>query len=231
MHSLFGESPEPLTVEMLVQVTSRFTTKGKLSYERRHAICTAWFQRIKAAYGESHRHYHTMCHIEKGLEHIRILYRGDRRARDEIIVAYIFHDIVYVVGARDNEEKSAEVCRSFLMELHASESVITRICWSIVDTSYEATPRHEDGHRVRDVDWLMFAAPPEMFAADCLALQSEIGPIVGMEVFVRERLKFLEQVQKKVPSLYHAQYLQKMMTPHVLANIKAETTRLRTLQQ
>lgn len=182
-----------------------------------------------ASYAERHRHYHNINHIEQGLEHIRILYPGDRRSRDEVMVAYIFHDIVYIVGDCESEKKSAALCRQFLEELHVGPSVIARVTASIEDTAYEAHPRHEDARRVRDVDWLMFAAPPEMFAADCLAIQREVEPLVGAQVFVRGRLAFLEAVRRKAKTLYHDRRLQSLMTPHVLANIKAEMNRLKAM--
>lgn len=181
------------------------------------------------AYSERHRHYHNIHHIEQGLEHVRILYPGDRRSRDEVMVAYIFHDIVYIVGDSESEKKSAALCREFLEELHVGVSVIARIAVSIEDTAYEAVPRHEDAWRVRDIDWLMFAAPSEMFAADCLAIQREVEPIVGLERFVRGRLAFLEAVRQKTGQLYHDERLRRLVTPYVTQNIKAEMARLKTL--
>jgi len=60
---------------------------------------------IIKAYSEPHRRFHTMEHIYAMLEYCGL----DRPTKNEhLFHAILWHDVVYVPGALDNEEKSAE---------------------------------------------------------------------------------------------------------------------------
>ena len=64
------------------------------------------------AWREPHRYYHTEAHLQKLLDEIAILsHQGDiTQTEKEILqVVAFFHDWVYDVCARDNEEQSAQV--------------------------------------------------------------------------------------------------------------------------
>jgi cytidyltransferase-like protein len=60
---------------------------------------------VKKWYAEPHRYYHTFSHVEKLLEEIR----NSSHKRDDVLAltdAAIYHDVVYIPGAADNEERS-----------------------------------------------------------------------------------------------------------------------------
>lgn len=53
-------------------------------------------------HSETHRHYHTLRHLELMLQQIPVRHAFAR----EMIAATLFHDIIYDPAASDNEEKS-----------------------------------------------------------------------------------------------------------------------------
>jgi predicted metal-dependent HD superfamily phosphohydrolase len=70
---------------------------------------------VWAAYGEAHRAYHGVGHLEAVLARHAEVARavGWERPR-EALLALLFHDVVYVPGEGDNEARSAEVARASL---------------------------------------------------------------------------------------------------------------------
>lgn len=67
------------------------------------------FGDIEQAYAEPHRHYHTLDHIESGLNVL------DQLGADSVVkVAFWFHDVIYDAGASNNEERSAAFAYSTL---------------------------------------------------------------------------------------------------------------------
>jgi predicted metal-dependent HD superfamily phosphohydrolase len=76
------------------------------------AIPAVLWEQVKGAYAEAGRAYHDVRHLAE------VLARYDEVARDvgwehprEVYLALLFHDAVYVPGAHDNEERSAERAR------------------------------------------------------------------------------------------------------------------------
>ena len=68
---------------------------------------------LLSEYRDPKRYYHNLQHIEEMLEWIHMEPHLEPWALHCLELAVIFHDIVYVPGAKDNEEKSAEYFRAF----------------------------------------------------------------------------------------------------------------------
>lgn len=64
-------------------------------------------EEVVKCYLEPHRKYHNLEHIYNGLATIRML-SSNHLDRKVLEIAWWFHDSVYVVGAKNNEQKSAE---------------------------------------------------------------------------------------------------------------------------
>ena len=64
------------------------------------------FDDVAARYGEAHRHYHTLVHIEKVLAAIDAWYPD---APDWIILAAFYHDVIYDPTTSTNEIDSARL--------------------------------------------------------------------------------------------------------------------------
>ena len=71
-------------------------------------------EEVRKRYSEPHRHFHTVEHLNDVLKQI-IVNRQYLPLEDfvSLIIAGVFHDIVYDPQRRDNEEKSVEVLISY----------------------------------------------------------------------------------------------------------------------
>src|SRR5262245_25290518 len=78
------------------------------------AIPAPLWREVDAAYATPGRAYHTIAHVREVLrrcEDVAALGGPGWQHPDEVLLAALFHDAVYVPGAKDNEARSAELAR------------------------------------------------------------------------------------------------------------------------
>ena len=88
---------------------------------------------LLAMWNESHRHYHTLDHLNDLIDQINeSKSRYSEKEYEKLLIASLFHDIVYDPMKNDNEEKSAD----FFMEccIDKSSTDILDIKQMILDT-------------------------------------------------------------------------------------------------
>jgi predicted metal-dependent HD superfamily phosphohydrolase len=81
-------------------------------------IVDAAYDDLIRRYGEPHRRYHTLEHIEEVLERVR---------GTEVELAAWYHDAIYDVRSSDSEASSAAYAREALARLGAPEGVIAEV--------------------------------------------------------------------------------------------------------
>ena len=101
---------------------------------------------LKALYNDRRRHYHNWDHVLDVLAAVSGLSLSDA-GRVIHVLAALFHDAVYVVGAKDNEERSVRV----MVEMLGASAIMTAASSLILATAShlrattENTPeRHRD---------------------------------------------------------------------------------------
>lgn len=93
--------------------------------------------RARAAYSEPHRGYHDERHLDECLVHLDEVGDLDERERRILRWAILWHDAVYELGRRDNEERSAELAKFELARCGIGESDAEEVARLI-----RATERH-----------------------------------------------------------------------------------------
>jgi predicted metal-dependent HD superfamily phosphohydrolase len=123
----------------------------------------AVFQDLVRRYGESHRHYHTLEHIDACLVWLD-WFSGCADHAEEVELSLWFHDSVYSLSGRDNETQSAELARTHLGSLGLGGAAIDRIARHIEGTeSHAASDR--DSALVVDLDLSILGTRPKAFDA------------------------------------------------------------------
>ena len=95
---------------------------------------------------EPHRYYHTLDHLRELAEEFDNI--GDNEQRMVLLCAAVFHDIVYVPGATDNEERSVEVLAECIGDEHPHFAELRTI---ILDTR-DHNPQSELSRIFSDAD-------------------------------------------------------------------------------
>lgn len=115
------------------------------------------YEKLVAAYGEPHRHYHTLQHLEECFAQLDLLSSSVNRPQ-EIELALWFHDAVYDTHRKDSEERSAQWARQVL-----PPGTGERVHALVLATKHQAVPEGIDARVLVDVDLSILGAPEPRF--------------------------------------------------------------------
>ncbi len=125
------------------------------------------------AYNEAPRVYHTLLHIEDCLSLFdRVKTRLENP--DALELGIWYHDAIYQIGGKDNEERSAE------MFMQHSDGVFTdsfrqRVHNHIMATKHAGEkPEQKDSRYMVDIDLSSFGKPWDKFISDSEKVRSEM---------------------------------------------------------
>lgn len=160
------------------------------------------FEEIAAHYREPHRRYHTPEHVEHCLAQF-----DDARARmddpDAVELAVWYHDVIYDVGASDNELMSARLFQRRAAG-HVSEQRIRRVHDLIMATVHSrVAPATADQGYMVDIDLSSFGLPWERFLRDSVAVREEFPHLSDEEFYPKQR-NFLESLLHREHFCYTA---------------------------
>src|SRR5262249_30114936 len=130
---------------------------------------------LVARYGEPHRHYHTLDHVDEVLRTVRALCEPGA-PRPALLLAAWFHDVIYDPRAGDNEERSAAHARAVLEPLGVpadAPAETTRLI--LLTRDHTTTAEDVTGHVLLDADLAALGASPERYDAYSRAIRQEYG--------------------------------------------------------
>lgn len=148
-------------------------------------------------YGEPTRHYHTLRHIRRCLTE----FDGARDSiphPDEVELALWCHDVIYVPGASDNEQRSADWFRRWANERIAGDE---RICRSILATKHAQVPADMDERFAADIDLSMLGSARSRFVEDGARLRAE-RPDLDDRAYAQHEKTILMSLLTR-PRIYH----------------------------
>ncbi|MDB5806091.1 MAG: hypothetical protein JWN73_3413 [Betaproteobacteria bacterium] len=169
------------------------------------ALGGALVEAARAAYASPGRHYHTWTHIEACLREAGSLAFDDAPV---VYAALLFHDAVYVVGAKDNEARSAALAAARLQGNAIFDAArIARVEHLILLTaSHGALPADapDDDKKLIDIDLSILAAPAEVYQRYARDVRREWVPqVVSPEQYARGRAAFLRGMLA-APRIFHS---------------------------
>jgi predicted metal-dependent HD superfamily phosphohydrolase len=145
------------------------------------------FVELNQRYGESHRAYHNLHHIDQMLGTFHAMSESDHAME----TAIWFHDSVYDPKQSDNEEQSALLFLRLLGgEMPASMAERVRRLILATDPRAARSGRADESLLI-DIDRAILAAGPEEYEAYRLAIRREYGH-VGDAQFAAGRGAFLK---------------------------------------
>lgn len=156
------------------------------------------------------RAYHDEAHLDEVLgRYDEVAAAIGWRQPVEVLIALLFHDVVYQPGARDNEARSAEMARDS-MAAHLPPGSVDgdRVAALILLTARHATlgPGDVDDEAALflDCDMAILGAEPARFDAYERGVASEYA-VVPEELYRRGRRAFLERVLS-MPRIFLSQH-------------------------
>ncbi len=164
---------------------SRFITWCRHHGASETAVADLW-SGLSALYGEAHRHYHHLGHIESSLVEL------EATGSDHSLIegAIWFHDVIYDPKRGDNEAASI----AWFLEATSSwfdpraAKVITRL---IEATDFRLPMSDDPDSRLMvDIDLAILSASPEAYADYCQAIRREYAH-VSEEAFREGRARVM----------------------------------------
>lgn len=118
---------------------------------------------LVAAWGEPHRHYHTLQHLRECLAHFEAASMLARRPA-EVELAIWFHDAVYDPRRDDNEQRSADWARDSVLAAGGDAQVAERVHALVRATrGHVAEGDDPDTRLLLDIDLAILGAAPARF--------------------------------------------------------------------
>ncbi len=155
----------------------------------------ALYHQIVAAYGEPHRAYHGLAHLEHCLEQLDA-HCNLAEAAGEVELALWFHDAIYCSTKSDNEQQSADWARSAILEAELADAVADRVSALILATRHDAAPEGADGRLIVDVDLSILGSPPDAYDRYEDAVRREYRFVPGF-LFRKKRRQFLDSFLRR----------------------------------
>ncbi len=153
---------------------------------------------IAQAYAAPPRAYHDLHHVGEVLRHYDDVARGPGWIHPrETAFAVLYHDAIYVAGAKDNETRSADLAREALAQWPMDGLDVDRIAHLIDLTARHGTlsPQdvpEQDTRLFLDCDMAILGAEPAVFDAYDRGITAEYRGVVPAWLFTINRKRFLK---------------------------------------
>lgn len=179
----------------------------RLSGHGRDYVASGWFDVLRGLYSEPHRKYHGIAHIDNLLDRLDALRPFSAPHLDRLLeaeVAIWFHDAVYVVGSKVNEETSALLARSFMFSIGCTDTVgglggrpgsaLDIVQDAIMATKHDGRELANNAARVMvDLDLAGFADPWDRFEENNARIREEYAAVPD-EQYRWGRIAFLSNL-------------------------------------
>ncbi len=161
-----------------------------------------------------HRRYHSLQHLGECIAQLEgaldlAVHAGD------VEIALWFHDAIYGLQAKDNEQRSADWAAGELTRSGAGEAQVRRVRALIMATCHTAKPADADQQLLVDIDLAILGAEPARFAEYDAQVKAEYSwvPEVVYRTKRREVLKgFLDRAVIYNTPLFRARLEQQART-------------------
>ncbi len=182
-----------------------------------------WFDELQQRYGEPHRAYHTLQHIDESLAHFQ---RVSDLATDPptVVAALWFHDVIYEPKQHDNEAASAAWAGRVLQQAGVAAASIAQIQALILYTMHNQIPPAGDAALLVDIDLAILGASPARFAEYETQIRHEYA-WVPWATYCSRRAALLQQFLAR-PLLYQTAYFQEHFAEQARDNLAWSLARL-----
>lgn len=175
---------------------------------------------VVAAYASPPRAYHSFTHVQEVLKHLSTV--PDWAHPNEVFLAALFHDAVYVPGRKDNEAKSAELARqaidTFLPRAGLDADLVTHLI-ELTAKHGSVTPKDPDAAHFLDADMAILGSDPATFDAYDAAIADEYRPVTNALFYRLGRRRFLSKLLD-APRIFHSDHFHARFDTPARSNLR-----------
>jgi len=180
---------------------------------------------LVAAWGERHRHYHTLQHLRECLAHFEAASMLARRP-PEVELAIWFHDAVYDPRRDDNEARSADWARASVLAAGCAADMSDRIASLVLATrTHVAAQDDPDTNLLLDIDLAILGSSYSRFDEYEAQVRREYAHVPEAE-FRSGRAKVLRSFLDR-PRIYATDAFRDALEPRARENLQRSLLSLR----
>lgn len=182
-----------------------------------------WLADLATLYSTPGRHYHTLNHVREVLDHWNtVCQAGGWVDAVSTWVAVLLHDAVYVVGAPDNEARSADLVADWCARWLDVPVDVQRIRALILATAHHGQTIENDPDLALfvDCDMAILGADPVRYAEYEEQVRAEWEPVVGTDGYANGRRRFLEGLVGR--RIYQSAFWSERLEARAAANLQGQ---------
>jgi predicted metal-dependent HD superfamily phosphohydrolase len=141
-------------------------------YDTNTVVIDRLWTEINKSYSNKKRHYHNLTHLENLWTALN-QHKNLIQDWDAILFALFYHDIVYHVLKKDNEEKSALLAEKRLKEINIPTEKVTLIKNHILATQSHELNHNNDTNLFTDADLSILGSKEEVYKSYCQKIRKE----------------------------------------------------------
>jgi len=143
-----------------------------LTYLSDKPLSISLWNEIKKKYTGRKRHYHNLTHLEALINQLTEC-RSIINDWETILFSVFYHDIIYNVLKKDNEEKSAELAVKRLSQIRFPLKRIEQCEQQILATKAHTRRDNSDTNLFTDADLSILGQPESTYREYCLQIRKE----------------------------------------------------------
>ena len=152
---------------------------------------------LEGAYATPPRAYHDLHHVGEVVRHYADVAAGPGWMQPvEVALAVLYHDAIYVAGAKDKEARSADLAREHLARWERPADADRVVELILLTARHGGLSRDDvpdcDTRLFLDCDMAILGAPPAVFDAYDRGITSEYRGAVPGWLFAINRKRFLK---------------------------------------
>lgn len=188
------------------------------AYSSTSLIATYWEEVLKH-YNDRSRHYHSMQHLENMFSDLNEV-RSNIRDWNAIIIALVYHDIIYKPLSGTNEEESASLASRRLHHINVPAEKIEKIEHLILATKKHIGSADDDVNYFLDADLAIFGKGPDLYDDYATAVRREFS-IVPDFVYKPGRKKVLNHFLSMHP-IFKTDFFRNRFAEQAKINLERE---------
>jgi predicted metal-dependent HD superfamily phosphohydrolase len=180
------------------------------------------FARLAAKYGEPQRFYHTTGYLTD-IVALWEQYEAHLHDPAPVGLALFYHDVVYDIGAADNEARSAVYAERDLPLLGLPRSTIARIMALITMTAtHTCAASDTDAALMLDMDMAILGAPLAVYERYRQAIEAEYTQCYALATFLQGRRDRFLAVLLHKPRIFLTEVFESTLGLQARANLAQE---------
>lgn len=191
-------------------------------YTNETLLIDALWVELEANYSQPHRTYHNQKHLQELFTYFDT-YKQHLEAPTLVAFSIFYHDIIYSIWKKDNEEKSALLAIDRLASLRLHSHELDSIQEQIMATKSHTTI-HADTAWMIDFDLGILGQSPEVYLKYTKSIREEYKSVPAL-LYTKGRKKVLQHFINK-PFIYATATFQKLYEEQAKLNLINELNAL-----